>query len=149
MANGAINVLCTIMREVVSSAAEAELAVLFHNGKEVCPLLRITLEELGHLQPATPIQTDKSTASGIANATVKQKRSKAIHMRFYWIRDCVRQGQFVIYWKKGSLNCADYFTKHHATIHHQAIRSVYLYEPNGSPNYFNCLQDEEDDIPKR
>jgi hypothetical protein len=60
------------MREVVSSAAEAELAALFHNGKEACPLC-ITLEELGHLQPATPIQTDNSTASGIANDTVKQK----------------------------------------------------------------------------
>jgi hypothetical protein len=148
MANGAINVLCTVMREVVASAAEAELAALFHNGKEACPL-RITLEELGHAQPATPIQTDNSTASGIANDTVKQKRSKAIDMRFYWIRDRVRQGQFVIYWKKGSLNRADYFTKHHSTAHHQAIRSAYLYEPNGSPNYFDCLRDEEDEPPNK
>jgi hypothetical protein len=147
--NGAINVLCTIMREVVSSAAEAELAALFHNGKEACPL-RIALEELGHIQPATPIHTDNSTASGIANDTVKQKRSKAIDMRFYWIRDRVRQGQFVIYWKKGSLNRADYFTKHHATTHHQAIRSAYLHEPNGSPNYFDCLtEDDENDPPKK
>jgi hypothetical protein len=60
------------MHEVVSSAAKAELAALFHNGKEACPL-RITLEELGHPQPATPIQTDNSTAYGIANDTVKQK----------------------------------------------------------------------------
>ena len=33
--NGAINVLCTIFKEVVSSAAEAELlAALFHNAKK-------------------------------------------------------------------------------------------------------------------
>jgi hypothetical protein len=89
--NGAINILCQILREVVSSAAEAELAALFHNGKEACPL-RTCLEELGHPQPTTPIVTDNSTASGIANDTVKQKRSKAIDMRFYWIRDRVRQG---------------------------------------------------------
>jgi hypothetical protein len=45
MANGAINVLlCTIMREIVSSAAEAKLAALFHNVKEACSLC-ITLEE--------------------------------------------------------------------------------------------------------
>jgi hypothetical protein len=144
--NGAINILCTIMREVVSSAAEAELAALFHNGKEACPL-RIALEELGHIQPATPIHTDNSTAYGIANDTVKQKRSKAIDMRFYWIRDRVRQGQFVIYWKKGSLNRADYFTKHHATTHHQAIRSAYLHEPNGSPNYFDCLTEDDENDP--
>jgi hypothetical protein len=147
-ANGAINVHCTVMREVLASAAEAELAALFHNGREACPL-RTTLEELGHAQPATPIQTDNSTAAGIANDTVKQKRSKAIDMRFYWIRDRVRQGQFVICWKKGSLNRADYFTKHHSTAHHQAIRSAYLYEPNGSPNYFDCLQEEDDTPPKK
>lgn len=113
------------MKEIVSSAAEAELAALFYNGKEACAL-RTTLEELGHPQPPTPIQTDNSTAAGIANDTVKQKRSKAIDMRFYWIRDRVRQGQFHIYWKKGILNKADYFTKHHPGSHHQAIRSTYL-----------------------
>jgi hypothetical protein len=30
LSNGAINVLCSIMREVVANAAEAELAALFH-----------------------------------------------------------------------------------------------------------------------
>ena len=127
-ANGAIAVLCQIMREVVSSAAEAELAALFHNGKDACPM-RITLEELGHPQPATPLQTDNSTACGIANDTVKQKQSKAIDMRFYWIRDRVRQGQFHVHWKKGSLNRADYFTKHHPPSHHQSIRSSYYMFP--------------------
>jgi hypothetical protein len=149
MANGAINVLCTVMHKVVSTAAEAELVALFHNSKEACPL-RITIEELGHAQPATPIQTDNSTPFGIANDTIKQKRSKAIDTHFYWIHDHVRQGQFVIYWKKGSLNRADYFTKHHATTHHQAICSTYLYKANdGSPNYFDCLRDEEDDPSKK
>jgi hypothetical protein len=140
--NGAIHVLCQIMREVVSSAAEAELAALFHNGKEACPI-RTCLEELGHPQPPTPIQTDNSTASGIANDTVKQKRSKAIDMRFYWIRDRVRQGQFHVYWKRGRLNKADYFTKHHPATHHQQIRSSYFYSPDDrNKNYFDCLQDD-------
>lgn len=139
--NGAIHVLCHIMREVLSSAAEAELGALFHNGKEACPL-RIALEEMGHPQPATPMATDNSTASGIATDTVKQKRSKAIDMRFYWIRDRVRQGQFKIYWSKGQTNRADYFSKHHPASHHQAIRSTYLYSPtNPQRNYFECLTD--------
>jgi hypothetical protein len=72
--NGAINVLCSIMREVVASAAEEELAALFHNGKEANPI-RIILQELGHEQPPTPIQTNNSTATGIANDSIKQKRS--------------------------------------------------------------------------
>jgi hypothetical protein len=82
--NGAIHVLCHIMREVLFSAAEAELAGVFHNGKEACPL-RACLTELGHPQPLTPIQTDNSTAASIANNSIKQKRSKAMDIRFYWI----------------------------------------------------------------
>jgi hypothetical protein len=70
--NGAIVVPCKVMREVLSSASEAELAALFYNGKEGAPLC-ITLEELGHKQPPTPMVTDNSTASGIPNKSVKQK----------------------------------------------------------------------------
>lgn len=142
--NGAILTPCQILKEVVSSAAEAELAGAFHNGKEACPI-RITLEELGYPQPATIIITDNSTAAGISNDTLKQKRSKAIDMRYYWIRDRVRQGQFRILWKKGILNKADYFTKHHPASHHQQIRSSYLHIANASrPNYFEALQETED-----
>ena len=145
--NGTVHVLCHIMREVLSSAAEAELGALFHNGKEACPL-RIALEEMGHPQPATPMATDNNTASGIATDTVKQKRSKAIDMRFYWIRDRVRQGQFKIYRSKGATNRADYFSKHHPASHHQAIRSTYLYSPtNPSKNYFDCLADTDPAAP--
>jgi hypothetical protein len=125
--NGAIHVMCNIMRKVLASAVEAELDTLFHNGRKACPL-RITLEELGHPQPPTPIATDNTTASSIANHTVKQKRS--INMRFYWIQDHRRQGQFAIYWQKGSLNKADYFTKHHNDAHHQQVHSsYYLHSP--------------------
>jgi hypothetical protein len=71
--NGASNIVCKIMREVLASATEAELAAIYLNSKESCPI-RICLEELGHPQPPTPIQTDNSTAAGIANDAVKQKR---------------------------------------------------------------------------
>ena len=144
--NGAVDVVCTVLREVLSSAAEAELAGLYHNGKAACPL-RTCLEELGHPQPPTPITTDNSTATGIANDIIKQKRSKAIDMRFYWIRDRVRQGQFHVFWRRGTSNRADYFTKHHSPAHHQAIRSAYLHDPNKpspSDNYFAALAEDED-----
>ena len=144
--NAAVNVPCQILREVVSSAAEAELAGLFHNAKEACPI-RICLEEMGHPQPATPIVTDNSTAAGIANDTIKQKRSKAIDMRFYWVRDRVKQKQFHILWRKGALNKADYFTKHHPAKHHQAMRSTYLHQSGTTQNYFDCLTDFDDDLP--
>jgi hypothetical protein len=67
--NGAINVLCSIMREIVASAAEAELAALFHNGKEANPI-RITLQELGHEQPPTLIQMVASSGRLIDGTAV-------------------------------------------------------------------------------
>eukprot|EP00957_Ditylum_brightwellii_P119918 9150889-Ditylum_brightwellii.AAC.1 len=52
--NGAILKLSTIIRHVVASASEAELAELFYNAREAIPL-HVTLEEMGHPQPATPL----------------------------------------------------------------------------------------------
>ena len=123
--NGPVLVNSSIIQPVCSSAAEAEFAALFHNAKDAC-MLRNTLEDMGHPQPATPIQADNACAVGLANNTIKQKRSKAINMRFYWVRDRVKDGQFVIYWKAGSTNAADYFTKHHPPAVHRRLRPRYL-----------------------
>jgi hypothetical protein len=112
--NGPILVTSSIIKETVSSAAEAELAALFHNAQEACPL-REALIEMGHPQPATPMQTDNSTASGLANDTIKQQRSKAMSMRWFWIRDRIVDNQFNVYWNQGKTNRADYFSKQHPT----------------------------------
>ena len=62
--------------------------------KDAAPI-RAALEEMGHPQPPTAIVVDNnSTASGIANKTVKQRRSKAMDMRFYWVQDRTEQRQF-------------------------------------------------------
>ena len=87
----------------MSSAAEAEIGAAFINAKAALPI-RTTLEELGHPQPPTTMQVDNTTAGVFANITITQKRSKVIDMRFYWIRDHTRQGQFKIYWDPGSTN---------------------------------------------
>eukprot|EP00957_Ditylum_brightwellii_P019900 1501184-Ditylum_brightwellii.AAC.1 len=52
--NGAILTLFTIIRHVVASASETDLAALFYNAREAVPLC-VTLEEMGHKQPATTI----------------------------------------------------------------------------------------------
>ena len=85
---------------------------------------------MGHPQPATPVQVDNSTACGIANETIKQRRSKAIDMRFYWVQDRVNQKQFHVYWKPGKENLADYVTKHHTAKHHQEMRYKFLHKIN-------------------
>ena len=123
--NGAIHTPCSIMHVVLSSATEAELGALFYNTKDAAWLCT-TLAELGHPQPPTPIQTDNACAAGILNDTVKQHHSKAIDMRFYWIKDHISQGQFIVHWHKGTDNLADYFTKHHSPAHHQLMHSHYL-----------------------
>jgi hypothetical protein len=126
--NGAILNPTHVFKQIVSSASEAESGGVFYNGKEACPI-RTTLNELGFEQGPTPIKTDNSVAEGIANDTVKQRRSKAMDMRFYWTRDRVKQGHFLVYWSKGTNNKADYFTKHHPASHHRVMRPVYLHVP--------------------
>ena len=79
--------------------------------------IRQCLIEMGHPQPPTPMKTDNSTAQGILYGTIKQKRSKAINMRFYCLKDRAEQGQFDIYWEPGKQNLADYPTKHHSGTH--------------------------------
>jgi hypothetical protein len=74
---------------------------------------------MGHPQPPTPITTDNTTASGIANWTLKKKMTRAMDMRFYWLADRVEQRQFDIGWEPGEGNQADYFTKSHSPKHNQ------------------------------
>jgi hypothetical protein len=59
------------------------------------------LEELGHPQPPTPLEIDNTTATGYITGTIKQKRTKAMDMRFYWKKDRVKQGKFNVYWGPG------------------------------------------------
>jgi hypothetical protein len=123
---GAILVVSKVLKHVMSSAAEAEIGAVFINAKEGA-VLRTTLEELGHKQPPTPMKTDNTTATGNSNGTTKQKRTKAMDMHFYWIKDRVKQGQFKIYWGPGFQNLADYFIKHHSPAHRKRIRNVNIH----------------------
>ena len=53
--------------------------------------MRKSLEELDYKQPATPIQVDNATAVGFIHKQIKQRRSKAIDMTFYWLQDRQQQ----------------------------------------------------------
>jgi hypothetical protein len=123
--NGPVHVECTLLKQVVAAAAEAELGAAFVNAQKAVPM-RQALTDMGHPQPPTPIKTDNSTAYGILTSLVKQKRSKAFDMRFYWLKDRIQQKQFQVYWKPGNQNLADYVTKHHPPAHHKIMRTKYL-----------------------
>ena len=132
LTNGPITVLAKIIKHVMKSAAEAEVIALYMNAEELVPL-RHCLEEMGHPQPPTPLKTDNSTANGIVNRTMKQKRSKSFDMRYQWMRNRVDQGQFKVYWQPGSQNKGDFSTKHHTGTHHRIFRKIQLYEGDESP----------------
>ena len=109
----------------MSSATEAKLAAFYIMAREVV-YIRIILEEMGHKQPPIPLQTNSSMADGIINGKVVPKHTKAMDMRFYWLRDRKCQEQFRIYWRPGKLNYADYYTKHHPAKHHVQMRQEIL-----------------------
>jgi hypothetical protein len=108
--NGSVLNVAAIIKNMVVSAADSEVGAYFQNSQIGAPL-RITLIELGHKQPVTPLWTDNSTAFGILNETIKHKRSKAMDMRYHWLTDRVRQKQFDVYWRPGHENVGDYHTK--------------------------------------
>jgi hypothetical protein len=56
-----------------------------HNCKAI--YIRIILEELGHAQPPTPLQTDNAMVVKVINGKVQPKQTKAMDMRFHWLCD--------------------------------------------------------------
>ena len=80
---------------VCAAVSEAEYAALFinaqHGAWERTVLAALRYPQIG----PTPIETDNKTAEGIAQGTCTMKRSKAIAMRYHWIRDRVSCGEFI------------------------------------------------------
>jgi hypothetical protein len=123
--NGAILTTATIIKGVMTLAAEAELCALYRNAKEPVYLCQI-LTKMGHPQPQTPIQTNNLMAEDVFNSKIQPKQTKAMDMQFHWLCDREAQGQFRIYPRLGKTNFADYFTKHHPPAHHVNVRSEFL-----------------------
>jgi hypothetical protein len=96
--NGAILNLSTIIKHVMLSASETELAALYYGCKLAAPL-QTTLEELGHVQPTpTPITTNNITAQGLTMGTMTPKASKLMDQCFHWLKCWHAQRQFKYLW---------------------------------------------------
>ena len=66
-------------------------------------------------------------------------------MIFYWVRDIVIQGKFIVYLVSVEQNMEDYFINNHPEKHHFAIRNTYLVPTADTIKYFcymahNALQ---------
>ena len=83
--NGAILTLTKIIKHVMGSAGETEVASLYYNCKNAITLRR-ALTEMGHPQPPTPVITDNSTAEGLINKAMTPKRAKTYDQRMNWLK---------------------------------------------------------------
>jgi hypothetical protein len=153
---GTIDYFSCIMNTVVAYAAEAKYAALFLVCHEaICA--RQTLKGLGFPEQATLIICDEQCTVGIAHWSVKQKRSKSIHMQYYLIRSQVDLEEITIKLEPGVTNLSHSFTKNHPTKHHAAMRIIFVHDApqrqlvqtcalarvakslNDTNNLFNCL----------
>jgi hypothetical protein len=124
--NGAILAISCIIPTVCSAVSEAEYAGCFIIGQHAV-WLRTVLHALGYRQPPTPILCDNKCAVGLANNNIKVKRSKAIDMRYHWVRDRIYHKQLDVYWRKGAENLADFFTKALPVHRHQELKLLLVH----------------------
>jgi hypothetical protein len=82
--NGAVLSSAQIIKFVMASAAESELAALFVTAREMIPQ-RQTLIAMGWPQPKSPIQTDNSTTAGVTNKSIVPCRVKMMDMHLWWL----------------------------------------------------------------
>ena len=71
--NGAVLTIAQIIKNVMTSAADAEIRALYINLQQAISA-RTTVEEMVHKQPPIPTQTDNTTALGFVKKTTSQKQ---------------------------------------------------------------------------
>ena len=94
--NGAVLSIAQIIKNTMTSAADAEIGALYINTRQVVPT-RYLLEEMGHPQPPTPVQTDDTTALGFVTKNLQPKATKSTDMNYWFMRDRQDQKQFKYY----------------------------------------------------
>ena len=77
--NGALINISHIIKHVMLSAKEAELAAFYIIARETV-YIRIIFEEMGHKQATNPLQTDNAMTAAVINETVQPKRTKTMYM---------------------------------------------------------------------
>ena len=94
--NGHVYYFCTLIKTIMSSAAESELDALFLYSTTLISI-RHVLKDTGNPQPPAPIKTGNTTALGVVTDTIKRKRTKAMDTRFHWVRNRMGQNQIKVY----------------------------------------------------
>ena len=74
------------MKNVMTSAAEAEIGALYLNSRQKNQVRQL-LQEMGHKQPPTPVQIDNATAFGFVSKIMVPKATKSTDIKYWWTRD--------------------------------------------------------------
>jgi hypothetical protein len=104
--NGAIHVHSSIMKSVLSSATEAETGALFYNAKE--GQISNHTRRKGLPQPPNHIQTTLAPPVSPTTPSSNDDPRQLICNSTGSIKDRVAQGQFLVHWRRGVDNLADY-----------------------------------------
>ena len=120
--------LCTLHHTQASGSlsSRGRTGCTFLNAQEA-KIMRLTLQELGHPQPPTPIHIDNSTCVGIVNNTQKRIRSRAMENKYFWLLDGDAQGQFKFHLHPGQENLGDYPSKAHTGAIQWHVWPFYLH----------------------
>ena len=83
--NVAVLNIAKIIKTVMTLAAEEEIGAMFINAREAVPQ-RMTLVDMGHPQPRTPMQTENSAVHAVVTNNLQPRITKAMDMIFQWLR---------------------------------------------------------------
>ena len=84
--NGAVYILCPILKLIAASAAKAESGALFLNAQEA-KIMCLALQELGYPQPPAHIDVDNSTCVCIVRDPQKGTHLSAMANKYLWLLD--------------------------------------------------------------
>jgi hypothetical protein len=121
---GPVATLCAIIPTVCQAANECEYACCYMTA-QIGEHIRNTAEAFGHPQNATEIIYDNELSGKMANNTCKLRKSKAIAVRYHWLRDRVVQGHFKMVWRPGLHNLADFLSKAHPVHHYRTMEPYF------------------------
>ena len=121
--NGPVLTVAQIIKFFMSSDVQSEISGLFICAKAIVQL-RHSLIEIGWPNLKSPIQFDNSTTVWVANDTIIQCKTKTMNMQYHWLRFREAQGQFRFFRAPGDNNLANYRTKNHLPLYHEAHRPI-------------------------
>ena len=84
--SGALLNISQIIKNLMTSAADAEIRALFINLRQAIPA-QTTVEEMGHTLPPTPIQTDNTTSLFFVMKNLQPKATNSTDMQHWFMCD--------------------------------------------------------------